>query len=343
MPAGPQSPYRVAIVGASSLLGKELKQVLEDRNFPAGEIILLDASPMAGTLTEAAGEPTFIRALDQDSFEHVRFAFFAGALADAEMNWPTTQRAGATVIDLTGAIAQSGKGTISIPSLAGVLPPHIQSGMDGLANSELRVSLGTPAIITCTIAVALRDLKPQRIALTLFPPVSERGLPGVAELEGQTTELLSFRKIAKPVFDAQIAFNLLPEYGEASQPQLNDLRRAISRDVAAFLASRAPLPAIQLVQAPVFYGYAFSAYAEFPAPVRVEEVEESFTRLGVKVGASDDPPPSNVTVAGESEIQLAHVVPDSGVSNGLWLWGVADNVRLAASNAVRIAEELIAN
>ncbi len=79
MPAGPLNSYRVAIVGASSLRGKEIKQVLEDRNFPASDVVLLDESVMAGTLTEAAGEPTFIRALDEDSFEHANFVFFAGA------------------------------------------------------------------------------------------------------------------------------------------------------------------------------------------------------------------------------------------------------------------------
>ena len=68
-PPGPEAANRVAIVGASSLRGKELKQVLEDRNFPAEEIVLLDESVMAGTLTEAGGEPTFIRALDEDSFD----------------------------------------------------------------------------------------------------------------------------------------------------------------------------------------------------------------------------------------------------------------------------------
>ncbi|HTX16793.1 MAG TPA: hypothetical protein VMD77_15940, partial [Candidatus Baltobacteraceae bacterium] len=77
MPSGHGILHRVAIVGASSLLGKELKQVLEDRNFPASDIILLDESVMAGTLTEAAGEPTFIRALEEDSFEGARFVFFA--------------------------------------------------------------------------------------------------------------------------------------------------------------------------------------------------------------------------------------------------------------------------
>jgi len=88
MPAGPERANlnRVAVVGASSLRGKELKLVLEDRNFPASEIILLDESVMAGTLTEAGGEPTFIRELAEDSFDGVRFAFFAGTAFDTERN-----------------------------------------------------------------------------------------------------------------------------------------------------------------------------------------------------------------------------------------------------------------
>ena len=94
MPSGLPNSNRVAIVGASSLRGKELKLVLEERNFPADEIILLDASVMAGTLTEAGGEPTFIRELAADSFEKVRFAFFAGIPADTERNWQAAQAAG---------------------------------------------------------------------------------------------------------------------------------------------------------------------------------------------------------------------------------------------------------
>ena len=77
MPPGPAKSTRVAIVGASSLRGKELKLLLEERNFPAGDIVLLDEPALAGTLTEAAGEPTFIRALTEDSFEDARFVFFA--------------------------------------------------------------------------------------------------------------------------------------------------------------------------------------------------------------------------------------------------------------------------
>src|ERR1039458_2672387 len=89
MPSGPRKSHRVAIVGASSLRGKELTQVLEDRHFPTDDVVLLDESVIAGTLTEAAGEPTFIRALDADSFEGARFVFFAGSAADAGRNWVT--------------------------------------------------------------------------------------------------------------------------------------------------------------------------------------------------------------------------------------------------------------
>src|SRR5579862_1303939 len=109
MPAGPPNSYRIAIVGASSLRGKELKQVLEDRNFPATDVILLDESVMAGLLTEASGEPTFIRALEADSFENAKFVFFAGMASDEARNWPAAQNAGATVIDLTGAVNSSGR------------------------------------------------------------------------------------------------------------------------------------------------------------------------------------------------------------------------------------------
>ncbi|MGA8873274.1 MAG: Asd/ArgC dimerization domain-containing protein, partial [Candidatus Acidiferrales bacterium] len=110
-------------------------------------------------------------------------------------------------------------------------------------------------------------------------------------------------------------------------------------------AGRAPVPAIQLVQAPVFYGYAFAAYADFGPSSPAEslgQLEAAFAGLGVKVAAPDDASPTNVSVAGESEIHLARIEPDPSVGSGAWIWGVVDNLRLAATNAVRIAEELVA-
>jgi aspartate-semialdehyde dehydrogenase len=338
-------PISAAIVGASSLLGKELKVVLEDRNFPAADIILLDSSATAGTLTEAAGEPTFIRALDEDSFEGARFAFFAGSPADTEHNWQAARNSGATVIDLTGALTanHAAAATAWIPALAGALPPQRGMGGNGSPQRIVYSSPSAAAIISCTVAAALREPAPERMAMTFFPPVSGRDLAGVEELENQTSSLLSFREIAKPVFGAQIAFNLLTEYGEGSRPAVDTVRSAISGEVVRYLAGRARPPAIQLVQAPVFYGYAFSVYAEFASAQPAESLAKAFTTLGVKVSAPGEPAPTNVSVAGESDIHLARIEPDTNVHTAVWLWGAADNLRLSATNAVRIAEELVAS
>ncbi len=340
MPSSAVKPTRVAIVGASSLRGKELKRVLEDRNFPASEIILLDEPVLAGTLTEAGGEPAFIRALDEDSFEKAAFAFFAGSAQDAERNWQAAQRSGAQVIDLSGALAATANAIAWIPALGAVLPPGNSAGR-GLGKLTPYSSPVPGVIITCALAAGPGQFSPLRVVVMLFPPVSERDQAGVDELESQTTNLLSFRSIGKAVFDAQVAFNLLAGYGEECKPALKDLRAAIARDAASYLAGRAPVPAIQLVQAPVFYGYAFAAYAEFGSPQSPEQLQNAFGNLGIKTAALDDAAPSNVSVAGESEIQIARIEVDSSVKNGVWIWGAVDNLRLAATNAVQIAEELL--
>jgi aspartate-semialdehyde dehydrogenase len=352
MPSGRAKANRVAIVGASSLRGKEVKLVLEERNFPAGDIVLLDEPVLAGTLTEAGGEPTFIRALNESSFEDARFAFFTGSQRDAEQNWRAAQSSGATVIDLTGVLASSPDATVSIPSLATVFLPR--PGMDlnqpaavthtpsGAKSPVPYSSPGSGVIIGCTIAAALAKFSPLRTVAMLFPPVSERDQLAVDELESQTTNLLSFRPISQGIFDAQVAFNLLAGYGEESKPTFREVRNSIARDVAHYAGERAKPPAIQLVQAPVFYGYAFAAFADFAAPPSTEQLELAFANVGAKVAAAGEPPPTNISVAGENEIHLARIESDPNLPTGIWIWGVADNLRLSAVNAVRIAEELVA-
>ena len=340
MAAGPSPSPRIAIVGASSLLGKELKQVLEDRNFPASEIILLDEAVMAGTLTDAGGEPTFIRALDEDSFEDADLVFFAGTALDAARNWPAAQRAGATVIDLTGAAAMDEHSVRMIPALHAIFPPAARKGANGSSTKAVYLAPHAPVLIACTVAAALQPFTPARIALTLFAPVSERDQAGIEELESQTASLLSFREISKTVFDAQVAFNMLSAYGDESKPRLADLRKEVARETVSFLGGHVTPPAIHLLHTPVFYGYAFSAYAEFGSPVPLQNIAAALSRVGVKIESPDDPPPSNVSVAGKAEIHVAPIDIDPNAPNGIWLWGAADNLRLPATNAVRIAEEL---
>lgn len=340
MPSAPGNLVRVAIVGASSLRGKELKQVLEDGSFPASDIVLLDESLLAGTLTEAAGEPTFIRALDEDSFDGVRFAFFSGNVAIAEESWSSARGAGATIIDLTGAAPSGEQASAAIPSLASVIP-SLAVQRNGVARRSFYAP-SAPVIIACTIAAALAPFAARRIVLLFFSPVSEHDQVGIEELETQTTNLLSFRPIEQAVFGQQVAFNLVSEQHEGGKPHLGDVRAATARDVARILDGHAPVPAIQFVQVPVFYGYAFAAYAEFDSASGCEQLESAFTKLGIKIAAPDEAAPTNISVAGESGIHLARIQPDPNVAVGVWLWGAADNLRLAATNAVRIAEELLA-
>src|SRR5208282_3945529 len=147
-------------------------------------------------------------------------------------------------------------------------------------------------------------------ALVLFPPVSERDQAGIDELETQTTNLLSFRPIEQATFDAQVAFNLLSSYGEGSRPSLAETRKGIAEQVDRYLSGRAPTPAIQLVQVPVFYGYAFSAFVDLSAPAASpREIEAALAGCGIQAGSPADPPPTNVSVAGESQIHIAPIEP----------------------------------
>jgi aspartate-semialdehyde dehydrogenase len=335
MPTSAGNILRVAIVGASSLRGKELSQVLEGRKFPA-DVRLLDEDVAVGTLTEAAGEPAVIASMDEESFERVRFAFFAGAAENTKRHWQQARRAGATVIDLGETGAELPGAVLWVPDLDAVLaPPRAPRG-------ELFRSPAPASIIACTLAAALAPLSVARLAIVFFQPVSERGRPGIEELESQTVHLLSLKPIYQEVYDAQVAFNFLAGYGEASLQRLADVRCGIARDVADYLAGRVPLPAIQLIQAPVFCSYAFTAFVELAAPHEPAEMEAALANAGWGVQAVGDPVPCNVSVAGESRPVMARVEPAAGLATGYWFWGAADNLRLAAANAVSIAESLLA-
>jgi aspartate-semialdehyde dehydrogenase len=179
------------------------------------------------------------------------------------------------------------------------------------------------------------------LIIVFFQPVSERGRPGVEELEGQTVKLLSLQPIPQEVFDCQVAFNLLDRWGEASHESLADASASIRQEVQGYLAGRAPVPAMTLVQAPVFYGHAFAAYAEFAGAQDAAALASRLEAVGFGVANAREPGPSNVAVAGEGKAIITRAVPDAGVPKGCWFWGAADNLRLATANATQIAEKLL--
>jgi aspartate-semialdehyde dehydrogenase len=341
MASSPEA-VRVAIAGAASLRGKELKQCLEGSNFPASEIRLLDEEIAAGTLTEAGGEPAVIETVDEDSFERVRFAFFTGSPGFSARHGDEARRAGATVIDLSGGLGTESGARPWIPALDTALASPCGKVVPGEPQS-LFVAPSAPADVAISLSAAFAPAGPQRLVLTFFQPVSERGREGVEELESQVVKLLSFEPFAQDVFDAQVGFNMLSTYGEESHEKLADVRAAIVSGVRSYLGGRVPMPAIALVQAPVFYSQAFTAYAEFKTLPRMEDLVKQLKNAGLKVAAADDPAPTNVSVAGEARPVLGQPEPDPGIETGIWLWGAADNLRVPAMTAVAIAEKLLAS
>jgi aspartate-semialdehyde dehydrogenase len=333
---------RIAIAGASSLLGKELKILLEESKFPAAEIRLFDEEIVAGTLTEAAGEPAVIETVDEDSFERIRIAFFTGSAGFSVRHAMQARRSGAAVIDLSGGISPEATAKVWIPALDRLMPPPAIKPASGDPQSLYLVP-STPSDVAISISAALVPLGLARLALTFFQPASERGPRAVEELESQVVNLLSFQPISKAVFDAQIGFNMLREYGEESVEKLRDGRARIVAEVQRYLAGRHPMPAISLVQAPVFYSHAFSVYTEFRTPPDLKTVAERLQAAALKVTPPEDEPPTNANVVGEGRPVLGQPEADSSVENVVWLWGAADNLRVPATAAADIAEKLLAS
>jgi aspartate-semialdehyde dehydrogenase len=333
---------RVAIAGASSLLGKELKTWLEESHFPAVDVRLVDEELVAGTLTEAGGEPAVIETVTEDSFERVRFAFFTGSPEFSKRHAAEARRAGAVVIDLSGGLGLETHARPWIPALDSVLSSPVENSPRREPQSLFAVP-SAPADAAICICAALAPAGLQRLAMTVLQPVSEYGQEAVEELEAQVVKLLSFQPIAQTIFDAQVAFNVLSSYGPETVIKLADARERIASESRRYLAGRVPAPAIQLVQAPVFYSYGFSAYAEFQAGPALDDLAVRLQSAGMKVVRPGEEPPTNVNVVGEARPVLRQPERDPGIETGVWLWGAADNLRVPAATAVAIAEKLLAS
>jgi aspartate-semialdehyde dehydrogenase len=199
----------------------------------------------------------------------------------------------------------------------------------------------TPAIVAISISAAFAPLGLEHIAVTFLQPASERGKEGIEELESQVVKLLSFQPIPQAVFDTQVGFNMLSRFGPESSEKIADNRAKIVGEVRSYLASRIPMPAIALVQAPVFHAHAFSVYTAFKTPPKLEDLVARLQLAGLKVTSADDDRPNNVNVAGEGQPVLGQPERDPGTENGVWLWGAADNLRVPATTAVAIAEKLL--
>jgi len=336
---------KIAIVGAGSLLGKELNDALADSPFGEADFILMDDEAELGSLEAVGDEVTFIQRIDPSSFRHVDFAFFAGDEQLTLKHWENANKAGASIVDLSFALEGKPGVLVRAPWIDGELQPiPAQPGSEA-------PGLETPAIVPAQpVAVALALLlgrvaqsTPIRIAsATVLEPASEYGRAALDELHQQTVKLLSFQELPRQVYDTQVAFNTTPSFGDTAKFSLATSESRIRRHFALLSAGRLPDVGVQLLHAPVFHGYGISLSMELATPVSLDQMEASLAGEHVEIVTAESDPPTNLTVAGQGNI-LVRVRPHNTrepETTRFWIWAGLDNLRFATLNALACALEL---
>ena len=340
--------YRIGIVGASSLAGKEVSEELATSLLAASDFVLLDVEDVAGQVTAAADEVSFIQRLETSSFDRMDFVFFAGGPEVTKKHWQYARRAGASIVDLTYALEEEKDVLVRAPWVAEVL--GVAELLAGKTPHNLP-DLNTPAVVVAHPAAVMLALVAGRlqaklaltsVAATVMEPASEYGRSAMDELHQQTVNLLSFQTLPREQYDAQVSFNLLPELGEAAKVKLGVTEQRIRHHYADLSDGLLPVPALQIVQAPVFHGYVISMLVELGNGATVGEVEAALAGDHIDVVSAESDPPSNLSAAGQEDI-MVRVRKDSGVGEKgtrFWIWLAADNLKFMALNAIACATEL---
>ena len=335
-------------MGAASLAGKELSDALSESPLAATDVVLLDAEDAAGRITTAGDEVSFIQKIDADSFTGIDFVFFAGDPEATQKYWKAARLAGASIVDMTYALEAEPGVVVRGPWAAG----SVVTPVEGRAGSRAQdPDLTTPAVVAAHPAALMLLLVVNRlhaklpvrtISATVFEPASEHGQAAMDELHQQTVSLLSFQSLPREQYDAQVAFNLLPSLGDAARVKLAATRARIADHFTTLSTGVLPELALQVIQAPVFHGYAASILVELQGVATAEQVELAAYGEHVDLVGTESDPPSNLSAAGQPEV-LMRISPagtSDGASSRFWLWLAADNLKLAALNAIACANEL---
>lgn len=366
-----EKSLRIALVGAGTLLGKALSDELAASAFVSADVRLLDEDEdVQGKLAAVDDEITLIQRIEPDSFEGCDFTFFAGNAALTKKYAGEALKAGSCLVDLSGELEKTPGILVRAPWV-----PERPAG-DGVSGKRgspktLAPDLDTRAVVSAHPVAALLALlaaRSQKVAplhglwATLLQPASEYGHAALEELHRQTANLLSFQPLPTEVFGGQTAFTLAVSFDAAGQAALASAADRIRRHYAKIALFPASSLALQVIQVPVFHGYALSVSVEFSHPVAADALAKALAGSHVHIVADAAAFPGNVQAVEEEEAQvlvqpvlaLAEAVATPGAAvksaakqeagapetSRFWLWIVADNLKFAARNAVACALEL---
>ena len=331
--------YNVAVVGATGAVGEQMREVLEEREFPVGELRLLASERSAGQFLPFQGRQLRVEILKEDSFEDIDIGLFSAGGSVSAKFAPLAVAAGAVVVDNTGHFRME-------PDVPLVVP---EVNAKEIANYKARGIIANPNCSTIQMVVALKPIhdaaRIKRVVVSTYQSVSGAGRQAMEELSQQVGALFNGREIRKQKFPHQIAFNCIPHidvfmdggYTREEWKMINETRKI-------FAEPNLPVTATT-VRVPVFCSHSESVNVETVVKLSADEARR-ILREAPGVIVADDPAnniyPLAIEAAGKDATYVGRIRDDHTVANGLNLWVVADNLRKgAALNAVQIAEILI--
>jgi aspartate-semialdehyde dehydrogenase len=331
--------YRVAVAGATGNVGREILNLLDERDFPADKVVALASSASAGKEV-AYGDDTVLKVQDLATFdfEGTDIGLFSpGGKVSAE-HAPRAAEAGCVVIDNSSHFRMDPDVPLVVPEI----------NATALADFRERNIIANPNCSTIQMVVALKPLhdiaRIRRVVVATYQSVSGAGKAAMDELFNQTRKIYFQEEHEPSVFTKRMAFNVIPHIDVFRPDGSTKEEWKMVQETKKILDPEIEVSAT-CVRVPVFVGHAEAVNVEFETPIDIEEVREALWHApGLQL---IDNPEENVYVTpvecgGEPDVFVSRLREDTTVPYGLNMWVVSDNLHKgAALNAVQIAEELI--
>ncbi len=331
--------YRVAVVGATGNVGREIMQILAERQFPADEVLAVASSRSIGTEVEYGDTGRMLKCKNIEHFDFagLDIALFAAGSGPAKEYAPKAAKAGCVVIDNSSLYRMD-------PDVPLIVPEVNPDAIDGYKRRNI---IANPNCSTAQLVVALKPLHDaatiKRVVVSTYQSVSGAGKAGMDELFQQSRAIFVGDPVLPELFPKQIAFNVIPHIDSFMDDGSTKEEWKMVVETKKILDPRIKLNAT-CVRVPVFLGHSEAVNIEFERELSALQAQD-ILREAPGVMLIDKREPGGyitpVEAAGDSATYVSRVREDPTVDNGLTLWCVSDNLRKgAALNAVQIAELL---
>ncbi|KKB06855.1 aspartate-semialdehyde dehydrogenase [Devosia geojensis] len=334
--------YRVAVVGATGNVGREVLNILAERKFPADEVVALASSRSVGREVSWGDKILKVKNLEDYDFSGIDFAIMSAGGSTAKEWAPRIAAKGAIVIDNSSYWRYHADVPLVVPEVNA----HVLDAF--MANPKRTNIIANPNCSTAQLVVALKPLHDaatiKRVVVATYQSVSGAGKDAMDELWAQTKGIFVNDKPAPAKFPKQIAFNVIPHGGDFMEDGYTTEEWKMTVETKKILDPKIKLTATS-VRVPVFVGHSEAVNIEFEKPILADEAREILREApGIAVidkreaGGYATP----VEAVGEYDTFVSRIREDVTVENGLAMWVVSDNLRKgAALNTIQIAETLI--